>query len=63
VLLQINDRIINMDRVAVVRHMENGSVWINFQGPEKGSTDLTLTPDEGTKLWDYLLNQSQDLME
>lgn len=61
-LLRINDRIINMDRVAVIRRHDSGAVWINFQGSEKGATDLKLTTDEGTKLWAYLQDQSQDLI-
>ena len=61
-LLKLNDKIINLDRVAIVQRKGNGTVWIDFEGTEKGASDLTLSAEEGTKLWAYLRTKATDVI-
>ncbi|HEV7395435.1 MAG TPA: hypothetical protein VGN86_02895 [Pyrinomonadaceae bacterium] len=61
-LLKLNDKIINLDRVAIVQLKENGSLWIDFDGNEKGASDLRLSLDEGARLWAYLRTRAIDVI-
>ena len=61
-LLKLNNKIINTDRIAIVKRQKNGLVFIDFQGSEKGSSDVTLSGDESAKLWAYLRTVATDVM-
>ncbi len=62
-LIQINNLMINFDLVTVIERKDSGHVWLYFGSGPKGTPDVPLNPEESTKLWDYLRNQSQDMME
>ena len=61
-LLKLNDKIINLDRVAIVQRKGTGRVWVDFEGTEKGASDLTLSAEEGAKLWAYLKTKATDVI-
>ena len=61
-LVKLNDKIINLDRVAIVQRKENGLLWIDFEGSEKGASDLRLSSDESAKLWDHLRTRATDVI-
>ena len=62
-LVQLNDKMINLDLVQFIERKASGHIWLSFSGGAKGSPDVPLDADESAKLWDYLQNQSQDMME
>jgi len=62
VLLKLNNKIINTERFALVKRQANGLVYIDFQGSEKGSSDVTLSADESAKLWAYLRTVATDVI-
>ena len=61
-LLKINDKIINMDRVGMIERKAGGSVWLHFEGRVKGSPDADFSIEESAKIWDYLAAKATDVM-